>query len=112
MAERLGDPELLVSVLLTRRGSLFDAYTVEEHAATNAELTRLASAMRNIDLVMKIRQFLHTAHVQAGNMQAARQELEQIAALAQALRTPLARWIELALRGEHALLLGDFDDCL
>ncbi|RIK37526.1 MAG: hypothetical protein DCC58_17865 [Chloroflexi bacterium] len=108
MARRLGDPRAQAAVLTSRGFGLKDAYSAQERLDNARELLDLAKTADDNDLTLTAILQLHSAHMELGDVTAARSTLTELHALAERLRTPFARWYVLVHRGLHALLQGDF----
>jgi tetratricopeptide (TPR) repeat protein len=108
MARRLGDQRALVAVLGGRGFGLKDAYSPQERLDNAREFLELARTIDDNDFVLNALLQLHSAHLELGDVAAAAGVIDQMAQMAERLRTPFARWYVLVHRGLHAALKGDF----
>jgi DNA-binding SARP family transcriptional activator len=84
ITRRLGDPQLLAMALVGAMGGEWGPDSRESHLARSAELLTLSPAVRPPDLELAARLWRLTAHVEAGDLDAADAELATADTVAEA----------------------------
>ena len=107
LAERLGDPAALVSVLTTRFVAIHLPETLEDRFASSQKALELAVALDDPVLQSAATIELATAAVQRVDRVTADRAIFHHYALAEQLEQPTLRWSAAFLRAEWALLQGD-----
>jgi len=110
MARRLGDEELLASVLDATRHVLWEPGDVDRQLATAREILRHAQSANVPELEIQARQWLVRDHLQVGDVTSAEREMYRHARLARALRVPRHCWHALHWRALRAYLAGHLED--
>jgi len=110
MARRLGNDELLASVLDATRHVLWAPGDVDRQIATAREILRHAQAANVPELEIQARQWLVRDHLERGDLDPAEREMHRHAQLARDLRLPRHCWHAVHWRALHAYLAGRLDE--
>jgi hypothetical protein len=106
MARRLGDDELLASVLDAVRHILWQPGDLDRQLATAREILRHAQAADSRELELQARQWLVRDHLACGDLAAAEREMRRHARLAHHVGIPLHLWHAAHWRATRAYLAG------
>jgi tetratricopeptide (TPR) repeat protein len=110
MARAIGDPSALAYVLDGRYSAIWGPDTTEERLGIAEEMLEIAAAVGDTERTFQGRHYRLQVLLEHGDLGAARRELEQNAAIAEALHQPAQRWYLASMRALLSLLEGRFAD--
>jgi class 3 adenylate cyclase/tetratricopeptide (TPR) repeat protein len=110
LAREASEPEALVDALNARRVTLWSPERLDERLAVSHELVRLAEEADDRERSLLARTWLVLDLVEAGELDAARTEIEAYARLAEPLAIPAHSWWVPAWKAMLAEVEGRFDE--
>ena len=106
LAERAGDTEALGAALIARQFTLRGPGFLEDRLSAGLAVLGIATRAGDQDLLFRAHQWLVPDRFQAGALTDVAADVEQMAAIAGARRSPLQRWWVLIYRGLLAGFAG------
>ena len=106
LAERAGDTEALGAALIARQFTLRGPGFLEDRLSAGLAVLGIATRAGDQDLLFRAHQWLVPDRFQAGALTDVAADVEQMAAIADARRSPLQRWWVLIYRGLLAGFAG------
>ena len=106
LAERAGDTEALGAALIARQFTLRGPGFLEDRLSAGLAVLGIATRLGDQDLLFRAHQWLVPDRFQAGALTDVAADVEQMAAIAGARRSPLQRWWVLIYRGLLAGFAG------
>jgi len=106
LAKHAGDTEALGAALIARQFTLRGPDLLAERLSAGLAVLDIATRLGDQDLQFRARQWLVPDRYQAGAMDLVAADVEQMAAIAEARRSPLQRWWVLIYRGLLAGFAG------
>ena len=106
LAERAGDTEALGAALIARQFTLRGPGFLEDRLSAGLAVLGIATRVGDQDLLFRAHQWLVPDRFQAGALTDVAADVEQMAAIADARRSPLQRWWVLIYRGLLAGFAG------
>jgi len=110
LAETAGDTEALGAALIARQFTLRGPDFLDDRLAAGLAVLDIAARRGDQDLLFRAHQWLVPDRFQAGAMDQVAAHVEQMAAIAEARRSPLQRWWVLIYRGLLAGSAGQNDE--
>ncbi|HLK72593.1 MAG TPA: AAA family ATPase [Streptosporangiaceae bacterium] len=110
LAEQAGDTEALGAALIARQFTLRGPDFLDERLAAGRAVLDIATRLGDAELRFRAHQWLVPDRFQAGDLTGVAADVEQMAAIAQAHRSPLQRWWVLIYRGLLAGFAGRDDE--
>lgn len=110
LAEQAGDTEALGAALIARQFTLRGPDFLDERLAAGRAVLDIATRRGDAELRFRAHQWLVPDRFQTGDLTGVAADVEQMAAIAQAHRSPLQRWWVLIYRGLLAGFAGRDDE--
>lgn len=110
MARRLGDPELLVPVLLHTRWAFRGPQSIDEWRADAAEVESLLGRVDDGEQLLMLRSLRVGDHLELGDLDAAERALAEFADAAEEAQLPWFLWLASGMACKIALLRGRFSE--
>ena len=110
VARRLDDPAALTEALFARRFTIWGPDSLDERFALGAEILALSARGRDRTHGMRTQQWRVVDLVEAGEIEAARREIDVASTIADVVRQPRHRWVAASLHAMAAIFEGRLGD--